>query len=456
MGKLFIVTTGLTGILNASLELTRRLRLAGHTVILGAPRPVGDRVAAEGIEFVELPAIELDPAPPTTATSKIGRLAERWLHRKKRRAAALAAYRPEAFLAAVEQLQPDLLLLDVELHEYIIAAYGNHLNFVLLSQWFSLWRRPGLPYLLTDVIPGEGPAGQPDAIDAHWDKVVAQRRRMFSKMALLSGGTDRRSTLLSLAREYNFPLATIRENFWPGVFTYDRFPVLAMTAREMEFPHVPRPHLHYVGPMVHADRQEADARSHAGKPLAEILAEAGSGNPSLPKKLLLCTVSTLSVGDLAFLRNLLLAVEDRPDWCLIIGLGGKLAPTELGSVPDNVHTFAYVPQLQVLRAADLSINHAGIHTIHECLHFGVPMLIYSGKQSDQPGCAARVHYHRLGIMADKDVDGPAEIQAKIELVLTNAAFPEAITQMQKETAHYLEDGRLEHLVADYLRKTKAT
>lgn len=448
MGNIFIVTTGLTGILNASFELERRLRLAGHTVTLGAPRPVGKQVEAEGVDFIELPTIQIDPAPPTTANSKLGRLLERFIHRKKRRAAALLNYRPTAFLKAVETLRPDLILIDVELHEYIISAYGKGLQVVLLSQWFSLWRRPGLPYLLTDTIPGVGEAGTPEAISAHWDEVVKQRQRMFQKMATLSFATDRRSTLLALARENDFPLATIKDNFWPGVFTYDQFPVLAMSALEMEFPHSPRPNLLYVGPMVHAGRKEASAISHAGKPLEEILAD----HQQKATKLLLCTVSTLSLGDLDFLRNLVVATTDRSDWCLIIGLGGKLGPEELGVLPDNVHTFAYVPQLRVLKAADLSINHGGIHTIHECLHYGVPMLIYSGKQSDQPGCAARVHYHQLGLMADKDEDGPEEIGAKVAQVLQDSTYPKAIQDMQLVLEHYREGQHLEFLVADYLAK----
>ena len=52
VANIFIVTTGLTGILNASLELADRLQRAGHTVTLGAPRPVGDKVSAEGLDFV--------------------------------------------------------------------------------------------------------------------------------------------------------------------------------------------------------------------------------------------------------------------------------------------------------------------------------------------------------------------------------------------------------------------
>lgn len=448
MARIFIVTTGLTGILNASFEMARRLRLAGHEVSLAAPRSVGDRVGAEGLPFVELPFINTDPAPPLPEGS--GKVRRTWLRfrdRKERRATALESYRPLAFCKAVEALDPDLLLIDIELHEYIFAAYGMKRNFVLLSQWYSTWRRPGLPYLLTDVIPGTGEAGTPEAIASNWEKVKKERTKMFNKMAMLSSWTDRRSTLLALADEYDFPRDLIQENWWPGVFTYNDLPAISMTPFELEFPHDPRPDLHYVGPMVHEGRTEKAGISHDGQRIDDLLAECKTAGA----KLILTTVSTLHAGDLGFLRRLTEAVGSRPDWRMLVGLGGQLDPAELGDMPGNVHTFAYVPQLRVLREADLSINHAGIHTIHECVHFGVPQLIYSGKRSDQPGCAARVHHHGLGLMADKDTDSVATIRENIEEVLTSDDYRSATRVVREACGKYASGGVLENLISSLLK-----
>ena len=447
MASIFIVTSGLNGILNASFEMARRLGLAGHEVSLGAPRSVGDKVAAEGLSFVEFPFIDTDPAPPLPeGGGKVRRTWLRFRDRKQRRATALESYRPHAFRRAVEELDPDLLLIDIELHEYIFAAYAMKRNFVLLSQWYSTWRRPGLPYLLTDVIPGVGEEGTPEAINAHWEKVKKQRAKMFAKMALLSSWTDRRSTLLALADECGFPRELMAENWWPGVFPYNSLPAISMTPFELEFPHDPPPELHYVGPMVHESRTEKNAVSHGGQEMEAVLAEARALNA----KLILATVSTLHAGDVGFLRRLTEAVSTETDWRLIIGLGGKLDPAELGDLPANVHTFAYVPQLRVLRNADLSINHAGIHTIHECIHFGVPQLIYSGKRSDQPGCAARVHYRGLGLMADKDTDSAEEIRRNIEEVLTNEIYLNATRHTREACSKYTSKRVLEETITSIL------
>jgi UDP:flavonoid glycosyltransferase YjiC (YdhE family) len=374
----------------------------------------------------------------------------RFINQKQRRATALESYRPYAFKDAVNRLNPDLIFIDVELHEYIFAAYGMDREFVLLSQWYSTWRRPGLPYLLTDVIPGEGEDGTPVAIDAQWETVKQQRRKMFRKMAARSFGTDRRSVLLELAKENGFAFEYIQENWWPGVFSYNDLRAISMTPFEMEFAHDPQPELHYVGPMVHENRTEENAVSHEGKAIEELLAETKIAGA----KLILCTVSTMKAGDITFLRRLFDAVAERPDWRLFVGLGGKLDPAMLGGIPANVHTFSYVPQLRILREADLSINHAGIHTIHECIHFGVPMLVYSGKQSDQPGCAARVHHHGLGLMADKDIDDAGAIRGNIERVLTEPSFGRIVREHQVFSRSYASNKVLEQYVSGILNETR--
>ncbi|MEM6770268.1 MAG: nucleotide disphospho-sugar-binding domain-containing protein, partial [Bacteroidota bacterium] len=188
------------------------------------------------------------------------------------------------------------------------------------------------------------------------------------------------------------------------------------------------------------------------------------------KRIILVTVSTLSVGDADFLRRVVEAVAEEDDWKVILGLGGKLKANDLTvsgfssagagekpgqgageNLPANVHAFSYVPQLKVLAVADLSINHGGIHTIHECLHFGVPMLVYSGKRSDQPGCAARVHYHGVGLMADKDLDPPEVIRQKIAEVMAGG-YDAGMRQMQQYTNRYRTERVLEHTIADLLAK----
>ena len=135
---------------------------------------------------------------------------------------------------------------------------------------------------------------------------------------------------------------------------------------------------------------------------------------------------------------------------MLLALGGKIDRAEVGPLPENVLAYSWLPQLQVLAKADLSINHGGIHTINECIHFGVPMLVYSGKRSDQDGCAARVHYHQVGIMADKDIDTSEEIRQKITQLLTDESYQQSIETMQLHHRRYRDEQVLENIIQEKL------
>ena len=436
MAKIICVTTGLTGILNSSLELVSRLKAEGHEVEYAAPRSIGERLKAERIAFTQLPEILNDPSPIVPEFKGAFKKFSRWIYKIKNKeqriAEALKNTRPNEFEKMLEKKSPDLILIDIELHEYIFKAHQMQQRFVLLSQWFSLWRIKGLPYLLRDTIPGKGLKGSSLAIEWDWTKVNMKRTWTFIKKKVLSGGTDRRSTLKRLAKELSFPLDLIKENYWPGPFTYNDLPVWSMTALEMEFPHEPRPKLTYIGPMVFEKRKERNSLSNCNSSVEEILEYKNK----IDGQLIYCNLSTLSKGDFSFLKKMIQVMKKRKKWVMIIA-AGALAKNELfKSVPENVFLFEYVAQLKVLQKADLSINHGGIHTINECIHYEVPMLVYSGKKSDQNGCAARVDYHGLGVMRDKDKDGVMEMEESISRVLKDNSFKENLRRMNEKMERY--------------------
>lgn len=450
MAKIICITTGLTGILNASFELVNRLKSAGHEVSYASYRKVGDRVKQEGISFFQLSHIADDASPKlpkfTGVFRKVKRIFFKIKNGKVRRAQTLENTIPQEFITMLSRENPDLVIIDVELHEYIMAAYGAEQNFVILSQWFSLWNRKGLPYILHDTIPNEGWRGSALAIKFSWWKIRWQRKWIFWKKKFLTGGTNRRSILLDFAQQKNFPKKYIQENFWPGPFTYSDLPVWSMTDFEMEFPHSPRPNLFYVGPMVLENRKEAVAQSHSNYTLDEVLEYRNK----IGGALLYCSLSTLSKGDMGFVKKIIKAVRHHKEWVLLVGTGGVVDKDFFGELPGNVFLFSYVPQLKVLRETALSINHGGIHTINECIHFKVPMLVYSGKRSDQNGCAARVHYHELGLMADKDKDSPSVIRKKISRVLKENKFRQNVEKKNQVFASYKNGRYLEKEVENLL------
>ena len=89
-------------------------------------------------------------------------------------------------------------------------------------------------------------------------------------------------------------------------------------------------------------------------------------------------VITMSLGTLlreedpsvtSWYRELIKAFADDPEYELILAGG------DLGPLPDNVQSYDKIPQLFALKHSDVFIHHAGMNSLNEGLHFGVPMLV---------------------------------------------------------------------------------
>jgi MGT family glycosyltransferase len=73
-------------------------------------------------------------------------------------------------------------------------------------------------------------------------------------------------------------------------------------------------------------------------------------------------------GVLDWYRELIKAFADDPDYELILAGG------DLGPLPANVRSYERIPQLFALKHSHVFINHGGMNSLNEGLHFGVPMI----------------------------------------------------------------------------------
>lgn len=75
-----------------------------------------------------------------------------------------------------------------------------------------------------------------------------------------------------------------------------------------------------------------------------------------------------------FYRECLKAFGDLPGWYLVLQIGRSVDPAELGDIPANVEVRSWVPQLAILRQADLFVTHAGAGGSQEGLATATPMI----------------------------------------------------------------------------------
>ncbi|MDJ1505768.1 glycosyltransferase [Xanthocytophaga agilis] len=100
----------------------------------------------------------------------------------------------------------------------------------------------------------------------------------------------------------------------------------------------------------------------------------------------------------------------------------------------NVAIFDYVPQTYVLPKASVFITHGGLNSIKESIHFCVPMIVYPVNPNyDQPGNAARVVHHKIGLRGCLHKDTRQIIKDKINDLLTNPSYRDNISRLQERT-----------------------
>lgn len=424
MALIALITSEMAGRIHICCELGVRLEQAGHTVVIGSPAPIGDRVSAAGLTYVDMEA----PTPRETGSRRRHRLAGRLLgligrlgsvttmsRRQDARASLLGV---DEFTTAMERNQPDLVLIDLELGAHLLAARSLQLNVAGWTSMLSVWKRPGLPPLGSDIIPGRGLAGSRLGIEWAWLSLRAQRWIGDLRLRLTRVGEDRVSVLRRIAHRFGVSFRQLADRWqWLVPFVPRDLPTIVFNASHLEFPHEPLPSTRYVGPMIGIRPGEELG------PLEAVIETAREG------ALVYASFGAWDKGDdREFLARLVEVARIRPEWTIVVGLGGRRSPAEFGDMPDNLHLLSWAPQTAVLQHADVAIHHAGISSVNECLRAGVPMVVYPFDFLDQPGNAARVEFHGLGIRGDRHADTPDDIVGHIERALSGP-FREQVRAM---------------------------
>ena len=113
----------------------------------------------------------------------------------------------------------------------------------------------------------------------------------------------------------------------------------------------------------------------------------------------------------------------------------KISNGEL-RLPKNIMLRASVPQLEVLKRADLFITHCGMNSTLETIKYAVP-IIGLPLNADQPINAIRICDElKFGVRLDPDSFTSSQLNNSIDLVLSDAKFKANIERMSKVSDKY--------------------
>ena len=154
---------------------------------------------------------------------------------------------------------------------------------------------------------------------------------------------------------------------------------------------------------------------------------------AVPDKTKQCPLVYISMGTV---------INDRPDFyakCIealqdqhvdvVISCGNAVNRESLGVLPDNIHVYPYVDQLDILSRADVFITHCGMNSVSESLYMATPMLLYP-QTGEQKAVARRVTEIGAGtVLIDDSVDG---IRASVQEVLSNSTYGKAAEECRMD------------------------
>lgn len=403
--------------LNATFPLARGLRELGHEIQYAGVRELETHVVAQGFSY-HVQSADIFPYVENQATDvkltfwlafRMWWKNRRWGPAMRSRFASVDPFGP-----LIRATSPDAILVDSPYTILALSLLRRGIPFGITESMMNLKRAAGCTPLDTAYVPHSG-WWSALVIRCHW-------RRYFIKRWILGAlgfRADFSRTFVrarALAAGVSESCLDSNRYFHPGIKTVPEF---ILSPEPLDFPRQPSAHQIYVGPSVLIDRTETASDYRFDAEFARVVAERKRGRP-----LVYCSLGTAGwryKGAEAFLRRVIAAAEGQP-WNLIVAIGANFDPAQFRG-HQNASVFQVVPQLRVLRHADLMITHGGMNSITECVLSGVPMLVYPGTtQIDQAGNAARVVYHQLGLQGKLTRDPAREIARKTTAILANPTY----------------------------------
>lgn len=116
---------------------------------------------------------------------------------------------------------------------------------------------------------------------------------------------------------------------------------------------------------------------------------------------------------------------------LALAHAGALTGAEAAALPGHPHLRALWPQQAMLARASVCITHGGLNTVLDSVAAGVPMLAVP-LAFEQPGIAARIEAHGLGLRLKPAQAGPQAIAQALRRLLDEPRWRDTLSAMSGE------------------------
>ncbi|MCI3271579.1 macrolide-inactivating glycosyltransferase [Streptomyces cylindrosporus] len=186
----------------------------------------------------------------------------------------------------------------------------------------------------------------------------------------------------------------------------------------------------------HADRVDESTYTFVGACQGDRSVQGECRRPDGVEKVVLVSLGSAFTDRPGFYRECVRAFGGLPGWHLVLQIGGQVDPARLGDVPSNVEVRSWVPQLAILRQADLFVTHAGAGGSQEGLATGTPMIAVP-QAVDQFGNADMLE--SLGV-ARRLATEEATAEALRSTALALVDDPEVVRRLKEIQAGMAQEG----------------
>jgi MGT family glycosyltransferase len=106
---------------------------------------------------------------------------------------------------------------------------------------------------------------------------------------------------------------------------------------------------------------------------------------------------------------------------VVMSVGKKTDINMFKDIPSNFIVRNYVPQLEILKYADVFITHGGMNSTNEGLYYDIPLILIP-QSVDQPFVANRVAQLGAGIVIEKNIITPEILKQSVVTILSDNNF----------------------------------
>ena len=430
MAKMLFLVLPEAGHMNASFGLAGELKNRGHHVIYASIDDYRAIIETQGFVFYRL-----DKEHGWRNNAKFAAKATRspllWLRMQKMKFASLRKMREEllkstAFFAEISALDPDLVFVDSSFVRYALSLHELKVPFVVIESQVAPDYETNVPPPISCYVPQNCLISRLNC-KLSW-LLYFSKRSLLQLLGLDS--MESKSFMKRLCKSTGFDIEAInfKRCFRIGLRS---IPEIIISTPEVDFPRTQKRNQIHVRTAIASSRSEISYDYSFDRVFTKTLAWK---EEDLSRKLIYCSFGGMSFryfGVEDFFRRLIQACNRLDNVTLLISVGNELNLGSFKPIPAKVFLFRRVPQLRVLQATDLMVTHGGTNSISECMVAGVPMLAYPGAM-DQPGNAARIVYHGMGLMGKLTKETSDQIKRKIKTILNDESFAINVLKKREE------------------------